>query len=113
MKLRIKISSQLEIISKLLEMMLKNGSYVGIATHDDYLVNGAYRIIDDMKLSKDKYEFQMLYGVTEKLRDKINSDGHKIRIYVPYGKKWYAYSIERQENPEIAGHIAKSIFKFN
>lgn len=99
---------------KLLEMMLKNGSYVGIATHDDYLVNGAYRIIDDMKLSKDKYEFQMLYGVTEKLRDKINSDGHKIRIYVPYGKKWYAYSIRRmQENPEIAGHIAKSIFKFN
>ncbi|MCB9207384.1 MAG: proline dehydrogenase family protein, partial [Ignavibacteriales bacterium] len=62
----------------------------------------------------DKYEFQMLYGVTEKLRDKINNDGHKIRVYVPYGKKWYAYSIRRmQENPEVAGHIAKSIFKFN
>ncbi|MBK8946020.1 MAG: proline dehydrogenase family protein [Ignavibacteriae bacterium] len=98
----------------LLEKMFQNKSYVGIATHDEYLVNGAYRIIDDMKLSKDKYEFQMLYGVTEKLRDKINCDGHKIRIYVPYGKKWYAYSIRRmQENPEIAGHIAKSIFKFN
>lgn len=99
---------------KLLEMMFKNGSYVGIATHDDYLVNGAYRIINEIKLPNDKYEFQMLYGVTEKLRDKINSDGHKIRIYVPYGKKWYAYSIRRmQENPEIAGHITKSIFKFN
>ena len=99
---------------KLLEEMLKNGSYVGIATHDEYLINGAYKMIEEMKLTKDKYEFQMLYGVTEKLRDKINSDGHKIRIYVPYGKKWYPYSIRRmQENPEIAGHIAKSVFKFN
>ena len=99
---------------KLLEEMLKNGSYVGIATHDEYLVNGAYKMIEEMKLTKEKYEFQMLYGVTEKLRDKINSDGHKIRIYVPYGKKWYPYSIRRmQENPEVAGHIAKSVFKFN
>lgn len=94
--------------------MLKNGSYVGIATHDEYLINGAYKMIEEMKLTKDKYEFQMLYGVTEKLRDKINNDGHKIRIYVPYGKKWYPYSIRRmQENPEVAGHIAKSVFKFN
>ncbi|MCB9219917.1 MAG: proline dehydrogenase family protein, partial [Ignavibacteriales bacterium] len=99
---------------KLLDKILHNGSYVGIATHDEYLINGAYKMIEEMKLSKDKYEFQMLYGVTEKLRDKINNDGHKIRVYVPYGKKWYAYSIRRmQENPEVAGHIAKSIFKFN
>ncbi|MCB0752591.1 MAG: proline dehydrogenase family protein [Ignavibacteriae bacterium] len=99
---------------KLLAKMLQNGSYVGIATHDEFLINGAYKMIEEMKLSKEKYEFQMLYGVTEKLRDKINSDGHKIRVYVPYGKKWYAYSIRRmQENPEVAGHIAKSIFKFN
>lgn len=97
---------------KLLKEMLENDSYVGIATHDEYLVDGAYQLINDMKLSKDKYEFQMLYGVTEKLRDKINSDGNKIRIYVPYGKHWYAYSLRRmQENPEIAGHITKSIFK--
>ena len=56
----------------------------------------------------------MLYGVKEKLRDQINQNGDKIRIYVPYGKKWYAYSIRRmQENPEIAGQITKSIFKLN
>ncbi len=67
-----------------------------------------------MKLKKDEYEFQMLFGVTERLRDKINSEGHKIRIYVPYGENWHAYSIRRmQENPEIARHITKSIFKFN
>ncbi|MCB9205817.1 MAG: proline dehydrogenase family protein [Ignavibacteriales bacterium] len=98
----------------LLEKMLLNNSYVGIATHDDYLVNGAYELIKKYKLTKDKYEFQMLYGVKEKLRDQINQNGDKIRIYVPYGKKWYAYSIRRmQENPEIAGQITKSIFKLN
>lgn len=97
-----------------LELILKNGSYVGIATHDDILVDGAYELIKNLNLSKDKYEFQMLYGVKEKLRDKINQDGHKIRVYVPYGKKWYAYSMRRmQENPEIAGHITRSVFKLD
>lgn len=98
----------------LLEKMLLNKSYVGIATHDDPLVEGSYEVINKMGLQKDEYEFQMLYGVKEKLRDKINADGHKLRIYVPYGKKWYAYSMRRmQENPEIAGHITKSILKLD
>ncbi|MCW8848369.1 MAG: proline dehydrogenase family protein [Melioribacteraceae bacterium] len=98
----------------LLEKMLKNGSYVGIATHDDYLIKGSYDLIKKMNLSKDKYEFQMLYGVQEKLRDQVNNDGHKIRVYVPYGKKWYAYSVRRmQENPEIAMHITKSVLKIS
>lgn len=98
----------------LLEKMLKNGSYVGIATHDDHLIKGSYELIEKMNLSKVKYEFQMLYGVLEKLRDQINSDGHKIRVYIPYGKKWYAYSLRRmQENPEIAMHITKSVFKLS
>jgi proline dehydrogenase len=98
----------------LLEKMLRNGSYVGIATHDDYLIKGSYDLIKKMNLSKDKYEFQMLYGVQEKLRDQVNNDGHKIRVYVPYGKKWYAYSVRRmQENPEIAMHITKSVLKIS
>ena len=97
---------------KVLDKMLSEGCYVGIATHDDYLIQGAYQIINKMNLSKDKYEFQMLYGVKEKLRDQINGEGHKLRVYVPYGEKWYAYSIRRmQENPEIAGHITKSVLK--
>lgn len=98
----------------LIEKILKNKSYVGIATHDKPLVDGAYEIFEKMNLQKDEYEFQMLYGVTEKLRNKINNDGHKIRVYVPYGENWHAYSIRRmQENPEIALHIAKSVFQFN
>jgi len=97
---------------KLLEEMFNAGSYVGIATHDEYLVKEAYRLIKEKNIPKDKFEFQMLLGVREDLRDKINNDGFKIRIYVPFGKQWYRYSIRRlQENPEIAGHIFKNIFR--
>jgi len=97
-----------------LELMLDNGNYVGIATHDDPLVEGAYKMIEEKNLSKDKYEFQMLYGVKDSLRDKINSDGHKIRVYVPFGEHWHAYSIRRlQENPALAWYITKSIFSLN
>jgi proline dehydrogenase len=93
--------------------MLKNGNYVGIATHDEYLINAAYKMIKNMNIPGNKYEFQMLLGVREDLRDKINSDGNKIRIYVPFGKDWYPYSIRRlKENPQIAGHIFKNIFSF-
>lgn len=97
----------------LLRMMLKDGNYVGIATHDDYLVDGAYKLIEELNIPKDRYEFQMLYGVKEDLRDKINADGHKIRIYVPFGIQWYEYSIRRlKENPQVAWYITKSIFTF-
>jgi proline dehydrogenase len=95
-------------------MMLQNGNYVGIATHDDPLIDAAYKLIDEMKITKDKYEFQMLYGVKESLRDKINDDKHKVRVYIPFGNHWYAYSIRRlQENPQLAWYITKSLFSFN
>lgn len=96
-----------------LETMLKNGNYVGIATHDKYLIEKSYELIKQLNIPRDKFEFQMLLGVREDLRDKINSDGYKIRIYVPFGKDWYAYSIRRlQENPQLAGHIVKEFFAF-
>ena len=99
--------------SHLLEMLLKGGCYVGIATHDEQLVDAAYQLIAELGLSSEKYEFQMIYGVTEKLRDKILNDGHRLRIYVPFGRDWYAYSIRRlKENPAIVGHIIKNIFSF-
>jgi len=96
---------------KSLELMLKNGNYVGIATHDKYLIDKAYELIKALNIPKDSFEFQMLLGVREDLRDKINKDGYKIRIYVPFGNDWYKYSIRRlQENPNIAGHIVKEFF---
>ncbi len=97
----------------LMEKALKSGLYVGIATHDEMLVWEAYRIIDKLGLSSDKYEFQMLLGVAETLRSKIIADGHKMRVYIPYGEDWYAYSTRRlKENPKIAGYVLRDILKF-
>lgn len=98
---------------KALQLMLKNGNYVGIATHDDYLVEKSYAMIQEMKIPTNKFEFQMLLGVKEELRYKINDDGFKVRVYVPFGKDWYAYSIRRlKENPQIAMYVFKNIFSF-
>ena len=98
---------------KSLESMLKNGNYVGIATHDKYLIDKSYELINELNVPKDKFEFQMLLGVREDLRDKINKDGYKIRVYVPFGEDGYKYSIRRlQENPQLAGHIVKEFFAF-
>lgn len=96
---------------KILKIALEAGSYCGIATHDDYLIKGAEQIIKELGLSKDKYEFQMLLGVQERLRDETLKHGHRMRIYVPFGMRWYEYSIRRfKENPEVAKHVLKSIF---
>jgi len=95
---------------KILEMILKSGKYVGIATHDEYLINESFKMIKRLNIPEDKFEFQMLLGVKEDLRDKISRE-HKMRIYIPFGNEWYRYSIRRlKENPQIAGHIFKNIF---
>ena len=91
--------------------MLSNGIYVGIAAHDKYLINKAYELIDQLKVPKDKYEFQMLFGVTPQLRSSILGKGHRMRVYVPYGKQWFGYSTRRlKENPAMVWHIIKAIF---
>jgi proline dehydrogenase len=96
---------------KLLEKMIDYGYYVAIATHDDYLTNKAIEMINQKGITKDKFEFQMLLGVREKLREEIKNQGYKVTVYVPYGMDWYGYSIRRfKENPSVAMHVAKSIF---
>ena len=95
----------------LLKMLLESRCYVGIATHDDFLISGAYQYIQKMNLKSADYEFQMLYGVRTKLRDKIVADGHKLRVYVPFGQHWYAYSIRRfKENPQIILYVLHALF---
>ncbi|HEY3251076.1 MAG TPA: proline dehydrogenase family protein [Ignavibacteria bacterium] len=96
---------------KLLRLMFENNCYVGIATHDDYLIEGAYKMIAGLNKQKHEYEFQMLLGVRDKLRNKIVKDGHRMRIYVPFGVHWYKYSIRRfKENPNMAGYAFKALF---
>ncbi len=94
-----------------LRELLAAGAYVGIATHDDWLVSQAQRLIDDHGRSRGDHEFQMLLGVRTALGDTLVSEGRRLRIYVPYGRHWYAYSMRRlQENPKIAGYIAADTF---
>jgi proline dehydrogenase len=94
-----------------LEFMFSNKIHVGIATHDKPLIEGAYKLIQKYNVPKNMYEFQMLYGVTPKLRESIVNEGHKMRVYVPFGKQWFGYSTRRlKENPKMASHIIKAIF---
>ncbi|MEP6909301.1 MAG: proline dehydrogenase family protein [Actinomycetota bacterium] len=87
--------------------LLRAGSYVGIATHDRWLISEGRRLVAEHGLARDEYEFQMLLGVNEYLGDRLVRDGHRLRIYVPFGDHWYGYSVRRlQENPKIAGYIA-------
>ncbi|MBZ5587636.1 MAG: proline dehydrogenase family protein [Acidobacteriia bacterium] len=86
-----------------LRILMASGAYVGIATHDELLVCEALGIIQELGLSKDGYEFQMLLGVDPQLRRIITGAGHKLRVYVPFGSHWYPYSVRRcRENPSIA-----------
>jgi len=95
-----------------LETLIKKKAYVGIATHDEKLVFHAERLIREYALKKDEYEFQMLLGVDEELRHIIIDNGHRIRIYVPFGKDWLPYSIRRlKENPNIIKSAMKGYLK--
>lgn len=96
----------------LLERLLRSGVYVGIATHDDVLVMKAQQWISELQLKPSAYEFQMLLGVNEALRDRVRSAGHPLRVYIPFGRDWYAYSVRRlRENPRMAGYVLKAMFK--
>jgi proline dehydrogenase len=94
-----------------LEFIFKNRIYPGIATHDKPLVEGSYKLIEKYKVPKNMYEFQMLYGVTPDLRKSIVDKGHIMRVYVPFGEQWFAYSTRRlKENPKMAMLIIKALF---
>ncbi|MBT3229452.1 MAG: proline dehydrogenase [Candidatus Marinimicrobia bacterium] len=100
---------------KLVREMLEQGAYVGIATHDPFLIDESLRLIDELNISADKYEFQALLGVPiVKRLEALISMGHRVRIYVPFGSEWYAYSSRRlKENPDVAGYVLKNLFVKN
>ena len=94
-----------------LEYMFKNKMYVGIATHDKFLVEESYKLIEKYKVSKNMFEFQMLYGVTPELRQSIVDKGYLMRVYIPFGEHWFGYSTRRlKENPKMATEIIKALF---
>jgi proline dehydrogenase len=90
-----------------LRALLDDGSYVGIATHDEELIEDALAQIRARNLAPAAYEFQMLLGVRSARGDELVRAGHRLRVYVPFGTHWYEYSVRRlQENPKIAGYVA-------
>jgi proline dehydrogenase len=93
-----------------LDVLIDGGCYVGIATHDEWLVEQGLRAVRERGLDPAEYEFQMLLGVRPDLGDRLVANGHRLRIYVPFGRQWYEYSLRRlQENPKIAGYVAGDV----
>jgi proline dehydrogenase len=92
-----------------LDALLDAGCYLGVATHDEWLIGESLSRISRRGLEPAEYEFQMLLGVREERRDELVAQGHRLRVYVPFGEHWYGYSLRRlQENPAMAGTIAKA-----
>jgi len=92
---------------QILDALLEAGCHVAVATHDEWLLERALERVTGM--SRDEYELQMLLGVREERASQLVAEGHRLRVYVPYGEKWYEYSLRRlQENPALAGMLAKA-----
>ena len=92
-----------------LDALLDAGCYVGIATHDEWLIGESLARVSRRGLGPLDYELQMLLGVRVERRDELVAEGHRLRVYVPFGEHWYGYSLRRlQENPAMAGTIAKA-----
>jgi proline dehydrogenase len=92
-----------------LDALFAAGSYVGVATHDEWLIRESLARISQRGLGPLEYELQMLLGVREERRDQLVEEGHRLRVYVPFGEHWYRYSLRRlQENPAMAGTIARA-----
>jgi proline dehydrogenase len=95
-----------------LRELLAGGCHVGVATHDEVLVREALRLAGELGIGRDRFELQMLLGVAPALRRQLLGAGHRLRVYIPYGERWYEYSLRRlKENPEIAGHVLRAMLR--
>jgi proline dehydrogenase len=96
----------------LLEILMEAGSYVGIATHDPWVIQEARGLIERLRVPREQYEFQMLLGVRPDIRERLRAEGERLRIYVPFGEKWRAYCLRRfRENPQILRHVLLALFR--
>jgi proline dehydrogenase len=97
---------------RVVERLLAAGSHVAIATHDRALIDEVLALLERRSVPQERYEFQMLLGVAEDVRRRLASAGHRVRVYVPFGDAWYAYSVRRlKENPSIAGYVARDVMR--
>ena len=94
------------------EKIMNAGIFIGLATHDEWIIHKLENLIIKKKYKKTKYEFQALSGVPiDSTLERLINSGHKVRYYIPYGPEWYAYSMRRmKENPDIWKHTLKAFF---
>ncbi|WP_240475798.1 proline dehydrogenase family protein [Herbaspirillum rhizosphaerae] len=93
------------------ERCFESGTFVSVATHDAALIRQVTALAERRGVARSQFEFQMLLGVCEPLRDRLKEQGYLVRIYLPYGNDWYGYSTRRmKENPAIAAHVVKAMF---
>jgi proline dehydrogenase len=97
---------------RFMQLLLSSGIYHGIATHDPKMINATIDFASREGIGKDKFEFQMLYGIRRDLQRQLARDGYNMRIYVPYGKHWYPYFMRRlAERPANVWFVVKNLFK--
>jgi len=97
---------------RLMKMLLSSGFYHGIATHDPRMIAATIRHAAAMQISKDDFEFQMLYGVRTDLQRRLVRDGYRVRIYIPFGQDWFPYFMRRlAERPANVGFLVRNFFR--
>jgi proline dehydrogenase len=97
---------------KLMQMLLSSGFYHAIATHDPKMIAATIRFAAAKQVSKDDFEFQMLYGVRTDLQRRLVRDGYRVRIYIPYGRDWFPYFMRRlAERPANVGFFVRNFFR--
>ena len=97
---------------RVMQLLLSSGIYHGIATHDPRMINATLEFAKREGVSKDAFEFQMLYGIRRDLQKQLARDGYGMRVYVPYGKHWYPYFMRRlAERPANIWFVLKNLWK--
>jgi proline dehydrogenase len=97
---------------RLMKMLLSSGIYHGIATHDEKMIAATQDYATAQNIPKDRYEFQMLYGIRRDLQRQLAEQGHNVRIYIPYGRRWYSYFMRRlAERPANVLFILRNMFR--
>jgi proline dehydrogenase len=97
---------------KLMKRMATSGVFCGIATHDEAIINEMRRFVAEQGLARDKFEFQMLYGVRRDLQRRLKAEGFGVRVYVPFGTAWYPYFMRRlAERPANVLFLAKNFLR--
>ena len=97
---------------RLTEMLLDEGTYPAIATHDPAMIEGTRAYATRRAIGKERFEFQMLYGIRRDLQAQLAADGHPVRLYVPFGREWFPYFMRRLgERPANLGFVVRGILR--